>query len=188
MQGQDQPGYAAGQPAPPLPMPGPVDETAWAPRTIVPGPAAEDSPGWSPAARPSGQIAPASGGQAARTVNSIMSETRRTGRWEVPAQLTVSALMSDVRLDMREAVITSPVVEVKVYAAMAEVEIWVPPGVQVEFDGGLALMSSEKADPPGIDDPSMWRLRIQHSGAMTDVRVRTLEVGEEPQKWWKKKR
>lgn len=188
-QGQDRQGYAAGQPAPPLPVPGPLDETA--PRTIVPGPAAEDSPGWRPAVQPVEQMAarydtsPAS--TARGSINSVLSETKRNGRWEVPAVLTVSQAMSDVHLDLREAVITSPVVEIRVQAMMAELQIVVPPGVQVEWAGGFSLMSSEKADPPRIDDPSMWRLRIVHHGLMNDVRVRTLAVGEGPTKWWKKK-
>ena len=91
-----------------------------------------------------------------------------------------------VTLDLREAVVTSPVVDVTFYGGMSSLKIIVPPGVEVEWGGGMALLSDEKADPPGEVDPTMWRLRVTHYGLMSDVRVRTLAVGETPtKKWWK---
>lgn len=37
------------------------------------------------------------------TNRAVMSETRRTGVWLVPEQLSVTAMMGTIRLDMREA-------------------------------------------------------------------------------------
>lgn len=190
-QGQHDDGYAASaaEAAAQPPLPGPADETAGP--VLVPGPAAQDSPAWRPdpaparyeASRPTAY----SSGAPATSINSFLSDVQRNGRWQVPPVLTVTQGMSDVQLDLREAVITSPVVDIKLYAAMASLKVIVPPGVQVEWAGGVSLMSEEKADPPTYDDPSMWRLRIHHYGAMNSVKVQTLAVGEVPPKWWKKK-
>ena len=190
---EGQGGQASGQAAaarPPLPRP--VDETS-GPLTIIPGPAAQDSPAWQPAASPvparyeDSRPAAYQGG-AATSISSFMSEVQRNGRWTVPAVLTVNQGMSDVQLDLREAIITAPVVELRLNAAMASLKVIVPPGVEVEWAGGFSMMSEEKADPPGTPDPSMWRLRIQHYGLMNSVRVQTLAVGEQPPKWWKRKK
>ena len=173
------------------PLPGPADETS-GPMTIIPGPAAEDTVAWQPAAPTparfdDGRPAPYPAAAApAMSITGFLSDIKRTGRWQVPAALTVTQGLGDVTLDLREAVITSPVVEVTFYGGMSSLKIIVPPGVEVEWGGGMALLSDEKADPPGERDPSMWRLRVTHYGLMSEVRVRTLAAGETPtKKWWK---
>ena len=189
-QGQFDDEYAARpdeQPAQP-PLPGPADETS-GPMTIIPGPAAQDSPAWQPAPATYDANQPASYPTAAAvpatTITSFLSDVKRNGRWQVPPALTVIQGMADVTLDLREAVITSPVVEITFYGGMSSLKVIVPPGVEVEWGGGVSLLSDEKADPPGAPVPSMWRLRISHFGAMSSVRVRPLAVGENPPKWWK---
>lgn len=183
-------------PAPPLP--GPVEEVD-RPTTIIGGPAAEDTVRWQsapagPAAvqdgRPAayqhgGQVA-GHGKSAGTSITGFFSTVRRNGRWEVPAVLSLVQGFSEVRLDLREAVVTSPVVELRVYGAFTDCKVVVPPGVDVEWGGGAALFSDEKADPPRGHDPSMWRLRVLHYGAFSEIRVKTLAVGEVEPKWWKK--
>lgn len=170
------------------PLPGPADETS-GPMTIIPGPAAEDSVAWQPGSPPPARhdtSASPAAPRAAMSITGFMSDIKRTGRWQVPAALTVTQGMADVTLDLRDAVVTSPVVDITFYGGMSSLKIIVPPGVEVEWGGGMALLSDEKADPPGEVDPSMWRLRVTHYGLMNDVRVRTLGVGETPtKKWWK---
>lgn len=178
------------------PLPGPVDETS-GPMTIISGPAVEDSPAWrpdqhaphtSPAPAPyqAHQPAPTGQGTPTKTISGLMSDVKRNGRWEVPAALNLVQCMSDVTLDMREAVVTTPLVEIKFYGLMSDVKVIVPPGVEVEWGDGLAVMSDEKADHPGQRDPSMWRLRVTQYSMMSDVKVKTLAPGEKPtKKWWK---
>lgn len=171
------------------PLPGPVAD-AQRPMTIISGPPAEDTPAWSahtaPAARPAGLPAPS--GQATGTVSSFFSETTRNGRWEVGAVLQVQQAFSEVLLDLREAVVTSPVVEVRVTGAFMTCKIFVPRGVPVEWGGGTSLFSDEKADPAGSAAGPGWRLRVVHNGAFSEIRVRTLAVGELEPKWWRRRR
>lgn len=185
------------QPAPPLP--GPVEDVD-RPMTIIGGPAVEDTARWQPTAahepatarpsqpaayQPGGQL-PAPANPAGTSITGIFSTVRRNGRWQVPPVLSLVQGFSEVRLDLREAVVTSPVVELRLYGAFTDCRIVVPPGVDVEWGGGAALFSAEKSDPPRGQDPSMWRLRILHYGAFSDIKVKTLGVGEVEPKWWKK--
>lgn len=178
------------------PLPGPADETS-GPMTIIPGPAAEDSPAWrpdqhaphtapAPAPYQPQQPAPTGQGKESRTISGMMSDVTRNGRWEVPASLSLVQCMSDITLDLREAVITTPVVEVTFYGLMSDLKVIVPPGVEVELGDGLAIMSDEKADHSSQPAPGAWRLRVTQYSMMSDVKVKTLAPGEKAtKKWWK---
>ena len=171
------------------PLPGPVEDVQ-RPRTIISGPPAEDTPAWradtAPATRPANLPAPS--GQATTTVSSYFSETTRNGRWEVGSVLHVQQAFSEVLLDLREAVVTSSVVELRVTGAFMSCKVYVPPGVPVEWAGGASLFSEEKADPAGTEAGPGWRLRVVHNGAFSEIRVRSLAVGELEPKWWRRRR
>lgn len=71
----------------------------------------------------------------------------------VADQLTATAIMGGVELDLREVEFTAPVLTVQCVAIMGGVEIKVPDGVTVEI-GGLGVMGafsgrSQKASRPG---------------------------------------
>jgi hypothetical protein len=78
----------------------------------------------------------------------------RRGRWRVPARLTVVNVMGGADLDLREAVLDGPEVEITVWSLMGGSDILVPEGVHVEL-GGFALMGANDlrlegdAPPPG---------------------------------------
>jgi hypothetical protein len=78
----------------------------------------------------------------------------RRGRWRVPARLTVVNVMGGADLDLREAVLDAPEVEITVWSLMGGSDILVPEGVHVEL-GGFALMGANDlrlegdAPPPG---------------------------------------
>lgn len=157
---------------------------------------AEDTPGWSPApleptsVRPASSAYPAppsvpTAGTTTPSITGFFSSVRRTGRWELPETLTVLQGFSDAVLDLREAVVRSSTVELKIYGGFAETKIIVPPGVAVDLSGGVAIFSDEKATL-GEVDPAAYRLRVCHYGAFSSVRIITMAVGEEPKKWWKK--
>ena len=155
----------------------------------------EDTPGWSPApveptsVRPAPTARPAppavQGAGSPPSITGFFSSVRRTGRWELPETLTVLQGFSDAVLDLREAVVTSSTVEIKIYGGFAETKVIVPPGVGVDLSGGVALFSEEKSTV-GQVDPDAYRLRVTHYGAFSSVKVITMAVGEEPKKWWKK--
>jgi len=107
-------------------------------------------------------------------ISGIMSEVRRDGPWRLPMRLKVSAVMSNVRLDLRRAVIP-PGCLIEVSAIMASVSIIVPPGLPVEFDVspimGAARNDSSRV-PSAIGAPVV---RVKGSAFMAEVRVRVRE-------------
>ena len=107
----------------------------------------------------------------------IMSETRRVGPWRVPQRLRVKGIMSDVKIDLRHAVVP-PGCTIDVSAIMANVQFIVPPGMVVDFDVG-AIMASTRNDPraAGRDPFPVPHVRIRGSVLMAEVRVTVRELG-----------
>jgi hypothetical protein len=104
----------------------------------------------------------------------ILSETRRGGLWAVPPRLDVTAVMSNLTLDLRSALLAPGVTEIEVGAMMASVQIILPPGVRV-LDRVRAFMASVTDDSYGAltDDPSMPTIRLSGRAVMSEVKVRT---------------
>jgi hypothetical protein len=104
----------------------------------------------------------------------FLSETRRSGLWAVPARLEVKALMSNLTLDFRSALLAPGVTEVDLSAVMASVQVFVPPGVRV-VDRVRAFMASVTDDSYGVltDDPSTPVICLTGSATMAEVKVRT---------------
>lgn len=104
-------------------------------------------------------------------ISGIMSEVRRDGPWRLPQRLTVSAIMSNVRLDLRQAVIP-PGCVIEIRAIMASVSILVPPGLPVDLDVspfmGTARNDSSRV-PAAFGAPLV---RVTGSAVMAEVRVR----------------
>jgi hypothetical protein len=104
----------------------------------------------------------------------ILSETRRGGLWAVPPRLDITAMMSNLTLDLRSALLAPGVTEINVRAMMASVQIILPPGVRV-LDRVRAFMASVNDDSYGAltDDPSVPAIRISGRAVMSEVKVRT---------------
>jgi hypothetical protein len=107
----------------------------------------------------------------------FMSETRREGPWRVPQRLVVKGIMSDLKIDLRYAVLP-PSCTIEVSAVMASVQFIVPPGMVVDFDVG-AIMASTRNDVRAqrLDAHRLPHLRIHGSAIMAEVRVRVRELG-----------
>jgi hypothetical protein len=108
----------------------------------------------------------------------ILSETRRAGLWAVPARLSVTATMSNLTVDLRSALISPGVTDVKLSAVMAAVQIILPPGVRV-VDRVRAFMASVADDSYGTlsDDPSIPVIVLSGRAVMAEVKVMTKARG-----------
>lgn len=109
-------------------------------------------------------------------VLSLMSSTRRVGRWVVPQELAIVAIMSDTRIDFTQAMLTSNSVEVEVKSVMAQVRIIVPPGMRVmmETSSVMSNVRSKADDMPTTELPATLRapvLRVTGVAVMSDVSV-----------------
>jgi hypothetical protein len=88
---------------------------------------------------PNQQLAPT--GRPTSGVVSFLSSNERQGRWELPRHFRALAVLGNVELDLREAVIGIGVSFIEAVAVMGNIEITVPPDVAVESDGDSLLGS-----------------------------------------------
>ena len=104
-------------------------------------------------------------------VRATMSSTRREGVWTVPRTLHVSAFMGEARIDMSQAVFTSPVVEVDASIIMGEVKLDVPEGLTV-IDEATHIMSEFKVRGALHSAPDAPTILIKGSSIMGGVIVK----------------
>jgi hypothetical protein len=71
----------------------------------------------------------------------ILSSTEREGRWELPRHVRALAVLGNVELDLRNAIVGVGLYAIEAVAVLGNVEITVPPEMHVECDGD-ALMGS----------------------------------------------
>lgn len=74
-------------------------------------------------------------------VVSFLSSTEREGRWELPRHFRALAVLGNVELDLRDALIGIGVSFIEAVGVMGNIEITVPPDVAVESDGDSLLGS-----------------------------------------------
>ena len=104
----------------------------------------------------------------------VLSETRRAGLWAVPSRLAVTATMSNLTVDLRSALISPGVTDLRLSAVMAAVQIILPPGVRV-VDRVRAFMASVTDDSYGTlgDDPAIPVIVLSGRAVMAEVKVMT---------------
>jgi hypothetical protein len=83
---------------------------------------------------------------------SILGATKRRGVWRPARHLDVWSIMSEMHLDLTEALLPPGVTEIHVRAVMAQVKVIVPPGVRVvaQPSAFMAEVSDETVDPPAV--------------------------------------
>lgn len=111
-------------------------------------------------------------------IATIMGEVRRTGSWTVPEHLRIVAVMSDVKLDLTEALL-GPVTTIECSAWMAEVRVLVPPGVRLEAAGGAFLGSfTERWGTDGALPSDAPVVRVVGLAVMAEVAVKVAAPGD----------
>ena len=113
----------------------------------------------------------------ARTYSSsfaLMSETRRSGVWEVGATHTAFALMGAVVLDLREARFAEGHVTINAHALMGGVEVWVSPEMQVVVDGigVMGAYGEARSRVEGAPSPDAPLVRVKGLALMGAVEVK----------------
>jgi uncharacterized protein DUF1707/cell wall-active antibiotic response 4TMS protein YvqF len=104
----------------------------------------------------------------------ILGGGDRRGRWLVPARMTVVNVMGGADLDLREAVLEAPEVEITVWSIMGGSDVIVPEGVHVEL-GGFALLGANQmrveGEAPGPGAPVV-RVKAWSLLGGTDVKTK----------------
>ena len=96
-----------------------------------------------------------------RWIVSVMSGSDRKGRWRITRRTNVVSVMGGASLDLRQAVFESSVVDITCVAVMGGVEIIVPEGVPVDFDGFVLMGGRDEkvADVPVLPGAPLVRVR-----------------------------
>lgn len=126
-----------------------------------------DLPDGAPGPAPAAPAAP--GGR--RWYVAVLGDTRRRGKWRVDPAVGAVAVMGDITLDLREAEVTSSVIDIAVTVVMGSAKIVVPDGVHVDV-GGVTIMGDRKIRvdeaAPGMNVPVV---RIRAFVLMGDVKI-----------------
>jgi hypothetical protein len=107
-------------------------------------------------------------------VVSFLSSNEREGRWELPRHFRALAVLGNVELDLREAVIGIGVSLIEAVAVMGNIEITIPPDVAVESDGD-SLLGSFVVKYKGNASPSaatgLKKVRITGTAYASSVEI-----------------
>lgn len=103
----------------------------------------------------------------------IMSGASARGRWWAPRRMLAVAFCGGVTIDLREAVIDSPVVDIDAWAIMGGVDIVVPEGIPVELDGFVLMGGSDNRTRGSDHLPGAPLVRVHARGLWGGVGVRT---------------
>jgi hypothetical protein len=107
----------------------------------------------------------------------IMSSTRRNGRWSVPRNLHIVALMSDTKIDLTSAQLpVGGFVDIDLSCVMASFRLIVPPEVRVvnEMHSIMAdVRSSADELLAGMSERSVAPvIRLRGTALMADVKIK----------------
>jgi hypothetical protein len=107
---------------------------------------------------------------------SIMSSTRRAGRWVVPRKLDVVAIMTDAKIDITHALLPPGIIELDMRVIMASFKLVVPPNVRVINESHAFLASvrsrADELRPDGeASSPNETVIRLTGTAIMADVNI-----------------
>lgn len=131
-------------------------------------------------------VARPSGVRDDRRYLAVMSTLRKDGEWTPNRTNAIRAIMSEVRIDLRDATFVDDEIEFDVSAIMADVLILVPPGVQVECDGGAFMGEFSGSHDVAHIHPDAPRVVVRGIAVMAKVSVETRMPGES--RWAAKRR
>lgn len=93
-------------------------------------------------------------------LESTNGHVRRGGEWVVPRRLRISCKYGNVALDLTEAVITHPVVEIELRLKYGSARIVLPEGAGADIDRFSSRHGSAVSRVPGLPHPGAVRVVI----------------------------
>jgi hypothetical protein len=113
-------------------------------------------------------------------LSAVFSELHKTGPWTLGRTTVVRSLFASTRLDLREARIPPGVTELRVQVTFAELEVLVPPGVEVEVSCRAAFAEVKQEGGEGTTDPEAPRIIVTGRVLFGAMYVRERLPGESP--------
>ena len=117
---------------------------------------------------------PVASAPAREGIVSFLSSNEREGRWELPRHMRALAVLGNIELDLRDAVIPLGVSVIEAVAVMGNIEITVPPEVAVESDGDSLLGSfvvKYKGRQTGDEATGLRTVRITGTAYASSVEI-----------------
>lgn len=111
----------------------------------------------------------------AQRLRVVMSSVERTGPWAVPQHLAARVLWGNLLVDLRSAHVT-PGTTIEVDVTMGNVEVLVPPGIEVELDASSFMGNIEDRTEPSYSCTSV--VRIVGRVKLGNLEVSTRRPGE----------
>jgi hypothetical protein len=115
-------------------------------------------------------VAAASEGRRRKWAVTIFGDVEQSGAWRAGEHLASGTLFGDVELDFRKASLTSGEAQVTAVTPFGDVEVVVPPGVDVEVTG-FTLFGSKRVRVEGPVGPSSPVVRLRAFTVFGSVRV-----------------
>jgi class 3 adenylate cyclase len=111
--------------------------------------------------------------QTTSLVVGIMGGGHSKGRWRPADELTALAIMGGCKVDLRQAEIEGPVIDISAIAIMGGVEVIVPEGIAVELSG-IAIMGGKDCRVKDVTPlPGTPLVRVKAFALWGGVTVRT---------------
>ena len=108
-------------------------------------------------------------------VFSIMSSTRRVGRWAVPQRLEIVGIMTDTKIDLTRALLPAGIIDVDLRVIMSSFKLVVPPSLRVVNDAHSVLSNirshADELPPEGRRASDAPVIRLTGVAVMSDVSI-----------------
>ncbi len=103
----------------------------------------------------------------------VLGEFKRSGQWVVPAHSVHNIGLGEVRLDLRDAILSDPVTTIEIRGMFGQARIIVPDSYHVECEGSVVLGEFELRDAGevGPPQPGAPTIRVLGYAVMSEVRV-----------------
>lgn len=143
-------------------------------RNLPAGLAPEPAPPAAGAVAPGATVRPPGPGTPRRRrFVAVMCGAGARGRWRAAPRIWALAFWGGVHIDLREAEIESPVVDIRAWAIMGGVTVTVPPGVRADLRGLVVMGGASDRTRPGEPLPGAPVVRVRARGLWGGVTART---------------
>jgi hypothetical protein len=109
----------------------------------------------------------------------VMGGSERRGRWRPASKTIAVAVMGGVELDLREATIDQPTVEIQAVAIMGGVDVIVPEHVEVQMSGFALMGGNDSPRDSATIPPGAPVVRVSAYSIMGGVSVKRKPPGEQ---------
>lgn len=109
----------------------------------------------------------------------FLSSLKLHGRWRTPAVAHYRATLGSIKIDLRNAVLPEPEIELHFRVILGSVEVLVPSGSEVTLQGGGFMVSLDHESAETAAAPGGPALLVTVSGFASSVKIRSrATIGE----------